>query len=189
MPAKFTGTKKPENWDRVANQELKRRDRVAAKKARKKLRAETRLWELEANQELKCRGKVAAKNARERERAERLKWSKEIQEELNRREKQRDSQEEKAWKGSKKFAQICRRFRRKIERREPPAFNVVKMYSNHNAKFTTYFDTYKVYVYGRVDPVAIFKKALDLTVEERRLKQVIKYVLSCHTLCSLNRLV
>ena len=47
---------------------------------------------------------------------------------------------------------------------------MIKTYSNHNAKFTTYFDTYKIYIYGRVDPVTVFKKALDLTVEDRRLK-------------------
>ena len=99
-----------------------------------------------------------------------MKWSKEIQSEETRRGKQRDLNEEKAWRGSKKFAQIRRCFRWKFERRKPPAYNVVKTYSNANAKFTTYFDTYKVYVYGRLDPVAVFKKALDLTVEERRLK-------------------
>ena len=33
-----------------------------------------------------------------------------------------------------------------------------------------YFDTYKIYVYGRVDPVGVFKKALDLTVEDHHLK-------------------
>ena len=42
---------------------------------------------------------------------------------------------------------------------------MVKTYSNADAKFTTYLDTYKIYVYGRVDPVAVFKKALDLTVK------------------------
>ena len=68
--------------------------------------------------------------------------------------KKRDLNEEKAWCGSKNFAQIHRRLRRKFERRKPPAFNVVKTHSNANAKFTTYFDTYKTYLYGRVDPVA-----------------------------------
>ena len=82
----------------------------------------------------------------------------------------RDLNEEKGWRGSKKIGKIRRQFRRKFERRKPPAFNVVKTYSNANAKFTTYFDTYKIYVYGRVDPVTVFKKALNMTVEERYLK-------------------
>ena len=98
-----------------------------------------------------------------------MKCSKEIQSEETRREKQRDLNEEKAWRGSKKSAQIRRRFRRKFERRKPPAFIVVKTYLNANAKFTTYFDTYKTYVYSRVDLVAVFKKALDLTVKKRKL--------------------
>ena len=55
------------------------------------------------------------------------------------------------------------------EKRCPPAFKVVRTYSNANARFTTYFDTYKVYVYGHADPVAVFKKALDMTVEARLL--------------------
>ena len=93
-----------------------------------------------------------------------------IQVEEIRLEIQRDLNEEKGWHGSKKFAQIRRRFRGKFERRKPPAFNAVKTYYNLNAKFTTYFDTYKIYVYGHVDPVAVCKKALDLTVEERRLR-------------------
>ena len=71
-----------------------------------------------------------------------------------------------------KIGQIRRRFRRKFEHvlRKLPTFNVVKTFSNHNAKFTSCFDTYKAYVYGRVDPVVVFKKALDLTLEGRGLK-------------------
>ena len=85
----------------------------------------------------------------------------------------RDLDEAKGWKGSKKFGQIRRRFRRKFEkldRRQPPSFDIVKTYSNANAKFTTYFDTYKVNVYGRVDPVVVFKKAIDMTIEARGLR-------------------
>ena len=131
-------------------------------------------WDHEADRELKRRGKAAQKitaaETKKRERAEFLKWNKEIQTEETCREILRDLNEEKGWRGSKKFGKIRRRFRRKFERRKPPAFNVVKTYSNSNAKFTTYFDTYKIYVYGRVDPVAVFKKALDLTVEDHKLK-------------------
>ena len=147
MPPKFIGKKKRENWYRDADHELKRRDKAAEKKT--------------------------AKETKKRERAEFLKWNKEIQSEEKRREILRDLEEAKTWnpKNTKKWAaQNRRRFRRKFERRRPPAFNVVKTYSNANAKFTTYFDTYKIYVYGRVDPVAVFKKALDLTVEDRKLK-------------------
>ena len=178
MPSKFIYKRKRENWRREAGRELKRRDEAVGKakavgkataaETRKRERAEASKWRLE--KERTRREKAAAAETKKRERAEFLKWSKEIQSEETRREKQRDLNEEKAWRGSKKFAQIRRHFRQKFERRKPPAFNVVKTYSNANAKFTTYFDTYKVYVYGRVDPVAVFKKALDLTVEERRLK-------------------
>ena len=174
MPSKFIGTKKRENWDREADRELQRRDKAIEKataiKTRRRERAEASKWNREIRTEQTRREKVTAAGTKKRERAEFLKWSKEIQAEETRREKQRDLNEEKAWRGSKKFAQIRRCFRRKFERRKPPAFNVVKTYSSTNSKFTTYFDTSKIYVYGRVDPVVVFKKALDLTVEERRLK-------------------
>ena len=145
MPRKFIGRKKRENWDREADRELKLRDKF-----------------MEREQ---------AKVTRERERVEFKKWEKEIKAEDVRREQLRDIGEAPSWKGSKRIGQIRRRFRRKFERvlRKLPTFNVVKTYSNGNARFTTYFDTYKVYVYDRVDPVVVFKKALDLTVEERRL--------------------
>ena len=146
MPPKFIGKKKRENWDADADRELKRRDKF-----------------MERQQ---------AKLTRERERAELNRWTKEIQAEGERRQKLRDIDESKSWHGSKKFGQIRRRFRRKFERvlRKLPTFNVVKTYSNANARFTTYFGTYKVYVYGRVDPAVVFKKTLDLTVEERSLR-------------------
>ena len=162
-----------ENWNLAADRELKRREKAvekaAATETTKCERAEASKWRREIEKEQTRREKAAAAGTKKRERAEFLKWSKEIQSEETHREKQRDLNEEKAWRGSKKFAQIRRRFRRKFKRRKPPAFNVVKTYSNANAKFTTYFDTYKTYVYGRVDPVAVFKKALDLTVKERKL--------------------
>ena len=113
-----------------------------------------------------------------------MKWSKEITEEKNRRkrvdekkerdaenhyQKQRDVEEAPGWRGSKKFGKIRRSFRRKFERRKPSSFKVVKTFSNANAKFTMYFDTYKTYLYGCVEPVEVFKKALEMTVEEHRL--------------------
>ena len=181
MPPKFIYKQKRENWGHEADRELKLRYKAAEKatatETRKRKRVEYLKWDKEIRKEQTRREKVTAAETRRRERDalkmsdnEHLKWNKEIQVEETRREKQRDLNEEKAWRGSKKFGQIRRRFRPKFERRKPPVFNVVKTYSNANAKFTTYFDTYKVYVYGRVDPVAVFKKALALTVEERRLK-------------------
>ena len=141
-----------------------------AAETKKRERTEASKWNKEIQKEQTRPEKVTATEAKKRERTEFLKWNKEIQVEEKRREKLRDLNEEKGWCGFKKIGKIRRQFRRKFERRKPPAFNVVKTYSNANAKFTTYFDTYKIYVYGRVDPVAVFKKALDLTVEERKLK-------------------
>ena len=167
---------KRENWDRDADRELRRREKRQEKKTaaetRKRERAEAVKWDREMREEQTRRTRVTATETCRREGAEANKWNKEIQTEEAQREKLRDLNEEKRWRGSQKIGQIHRPFRRKFERvlRKLPAFNVLKTYSNANAKFTTYFDTYKIYVYGRVDPVAVFKKALDMTVEERGLK-------------------
>ena len=121
-------------------------------------------WDGGADKELVLREKLIerlqAKATKSRERAERAKWDKEIQKEEQRREKLRDLNEEKGWRGSKKFGQTRRRFRKKFEGvlRKLPTFNVVKTYSNANAKFTSYFDTYKIYVYGRTDPALLCLK-------------------------------
>ena len=124
-------------------------------RTRKRERAEAVKWDREIQKEQTRRTKVTAAETKKRERTEFLKWNKEIQTEETRREILRDLNEEKGWRGSKKIGQIRRRFRRKFERvlRKLPTFNVVKTFSNHNAKFTSYFDTYKIYVYGRTDPV------------------------------------
>ena len=176
MSPKFIGKRKRENWDREADRELKRPDKAVEKRTatetKKRERPKFLKWNKEIEKEKQRRVRVTATETKKRERAEFLKWNKEIQKEETRREILRELNEEKGWHGSKKIGKIRRQFRRKFERRKPPASNVVKTYSNANAKFTTYFDTYKIYVYGRVDPVAVFKKALDfnLTVEERKLK-------------------
>ena len=188
MPSKFISTKKRENWDCEADRELKRRgkaaEKITAAETRKRERDEAAKWRREIGKEKTCREKIAAAEMRKREYKEFLKMSKEITEEKNRRkcvdekkerdaenlyQKQGDVEEAPGWHGSKKFGKIRRSFRRKFERRKPSSFKVVRTYSNANAKLTTYFDTYKTYVYGRVDPVAVFKKALDMTVEERQL--------------------
>ena len=167
---------KRENWDREADQKLRRREKRQEKKTaaetKKRERAEAVKWDREIQKEQTRRTKVTAAETKERERAEYLKWNKEIQTEEARREILRGVSEEKGWRGSKKIGQIRRRFRRKFERvlRKLPTFNVVKTYSNANAKFTTYFDTYKIYEYGRTDPVVVFKTAMDMTVEARGLR-------------------
>ena len=49
-------------------------------------------------------------------------------------------------------------------------FEVTKIQSNSNAKFTTYFDTYNVKINRPpVDPVYVFQKALNMTINERGL--------------------
>jgi hypothetical protein len=49
-------------------------------------------------------------------------------------------------------------------------FEVTKIQSNSNAKFTTYFDTYNVKINRPpVDPVDVFQKTLNITINERNL--------------------
>ena len=130
MPPKFIYKRKRENWDREADRELKRRDKVVEKEVaaetRKRERAEFLKWSKEIGEEKKRRVRVAVAGTKKRERAEFLKWNKEIQAEETRSEILRDLNEEKGWRGSKKFAQIRRRFRPKFERRKPPRLMSLK---------------------------------------------------------------
>ena len=73
-------------------------------------------WNREADKELARRDKKSAAETRRRERAEMVKWDREIRKEEQRREEFRDLKEAQGWRGSKKFGQIRRRFRRKFER-------------------------------------------------------------------------
>ena len=46
-------------------------------------------------------------------------------------------------------------------------FKIIKISSNSNARFTTYFDTYKVKINNYpVDPVSVFQKAMTMTINE-----------------------
>ena len=137
-----------ENWNRDADREVKRRERFIITENKNKLlqlqrarEKEIRTWTRGADRELKRRDKFM-----ERQQAKKTKV--------------RERAEAKKW--NKEI--------RAEEKRRPPAFNVVRTYSNADARFTTYFDTYKIYVYDSVDPVVVFKKALDLTVEGRGLR-------------------
>ena len=181
-----TMSKKPENWDREADREAERRDRFIRNENKKKARQlkkaldkETRLWTSQAEKEGKRRDrfieKLEAKNlvrlnrAREKETIE---WEKSSEKELGRRTRFMDRLHTKATraleqKEFKKWQKEIRANERRIRKLVP--FKVVRTFANANARFTTYFDTYKVYVYGPTDPVSVFQKAIDLTIEDRRL--------------------
>ena len=68
MPTKFIGTTKRENWDRKADRELKRRDKVVKKimpaETRRRERAEASKWRREIGKEETRRRKVAAAGTR-----------------------------------------------------------------------------------------------------------------------------
>ena len=69
----------------------------------------------------------------------------------------------------KKWQKEIRAHERRLRKLIP--FRVVRTFTNANARFTTYFDTYTVYVYGPTDPVAVFQKTIDLTIDYRGLVQ------------------
>ena len=107
--------------------------------------------------------------ARERETNE---WEKSSEKELERQKKFMDrfhAKETRAreQKEFKKCQKEVRANERRIRKLVP--FKVVRTFTNANAGFTTYFDTYKVYVYGPTDPVLVFQKAINLTIEDRGL--------------------
>ena len=51
-----------------------------------------------------------------------------------------------------------------------PSFEVIRVGSNSNAKFTTYFDSYTIKINRYpIDPVNVFQKTIDITINERGL--------------------
>ena len=130
-----------ENWGRDADRELRRRERFIITENKKKLSQLQRAREKEIRT-----------------------WTRESDRKLKRRDKFMERQQAKKTRARKRTEFKWNKEIRAEEKRRPPAFKVVRTYSNANARFTTYFDTYKVYVYGHADPVAVFKKALDMTV-------------------------
>ena len=165
-----------ENWDRDADRELRRRERFIItenKKKEKQLQRarekEIRTWTRESDREANRRGKflqkLEEKNLEKLQKAREKEintWEKESDCELKRRDKFMGRQQAKKTRARERaeFKKWNKEIRAE-EKRPPPAFKVVRTYSNANARFTTYFDTYKVYVYGHADPVAVFKRQLD----------------------------
>ena len=97
------------------------------------------------------------------------KWEREIRNEEKRR---RDAEEAAGLKGSKKFGQVRHRLRHKLENKKTylAPFEVIKIGSNSNVKFTTFFDTYNIKINKfPIDPVNVFQRALDITIDERGL--------------------
>ena len=99
-------------------------------------------------------------------------WTREAKKEGERRDKFLDKQEGKKTRAReraefRKWNKEIRSNERRTRKLVP--FKVVRTFTNANARFTTYFDTYKVYVYGPTDPVIVFQKAIDLTIEDRGL--------------------
>ena len=175
-----------ENWNREADREAERRDRFIDKENKKKeqqlkkaMEKETQLWTRQADKELDRRDrfveKLEAKNLERLNRArekETSVWEKSSAKEGERRTKFMDRLHAKATRAReqkefKKWQKEIRANERRIRKLVP--FKVVRTFANANARFTTYFDTYKVYVYGPTDPVSVFQKAIDLTVEDRGL--------------------
>ena len=99
-------------------------------------------------------------------------WENEADRELGRRDRFMERKQAKVTKAreraeARKWNKEIRAHERRLRKLIP--FKVVRTFTNANARFTTYFDTYKVYVYGPTDPVAVFQKAIDLTIDDRRL--------------------
>ena len=131
--------------------------------------------ERQQRQALDKEKRIEAKNAKRLNRArakETTIWEKSSTKELGRRTRFMDRLHAKTTRARervefKKWNKEIRANERRIRTLIP--FEVVRTFTNANARFTAYFDSYKVYVYGPVDPVAVFQKVIDLTINYRRL--------------------
>ena len=176
------------SWDREADRLAERRDQFIKKENKKKERQlekarekETKLWTNQADRELDRRDrfleKLEEKNMERLNRArarETSVWERSSENELERQRNFMDRFHTKATRARErkeflKWQKEIRANERRIRKLIP--FKVVRTFTNANARFTTYFDTYKVYIYGPTDPVAVFQKAINLTIEDRGLVQ------------------
>lgn len=134
--------KKNKAIEKVRLKEQQRLQRQLAKEDRKRIKQETRKWEREIKQEEKRKAKVLD-NLR--------------------------------WKGSNKLRKTRAKLQNELkkihkQRSRLDPFEVIKIKSNSNQKFTTYFDTYSVKINQfPVDPVEVFQKAINMTITERGL--------------------
>ena len=146
------------NEERLRRRQMRKKEELKYRQMREKEEL------MRKKEELKLR-KIREKEERMRKKAEEArlkketqKWEKEIRDEEKRRERENKKEERKR-----------ERERKKAEKRKPP-FEVIKTGSNSNAKFTTYFDTYTIKINKYpIDPVNVFQKALDMTINERGL--------------------
>ena len=159
--------RKKEDWTIEADRLAVRRDRFIEKENKKKERQLQKA--LEKEKKLEAKNLVRLNRARERETN---KWMAESAKEGERQTRFMDRLHAKTTRARerkefKKWQKEIRANERRIRKLVP--FKVVRTFTNANARFTTYFDTYTVYVYGPTDPVAVFQKAIDLTIEDRGL--------------------
>ena len=141
-------------------QRLKQREQEKARLFRAK--------EREKIQRLKQREQEKRQKAMEQIRQrERRKVQREIEKEERRRVKlSRDQLEKETKKWEREIRQGEKR-RQKFVSNEP-TFELIKTGSNANARFTTYFDSYRIKINKYpIDPADVFKSAMEKTINDR----------------------
>ena len=179
-----TRVSKQREFERLEKEIGERREHLKEERSRRRQmrKKEEKEFRQMREREERTRKKEEEKEERMRKKAdedrlkkETQKWKKEIRdEEVRRRREERERRRE-----TKKEHERKERFRiakkkleskfKKIGKRKPP-FEVIKVGSNSNVKFTTYFDSYiiKINKYPN-DPVNVFQKAIDMTINDREL--------------------
>ena len=164
--------KEEEKIRRIKQKERERLQRLKQKEQEKREKAMERVRKKEQRKFLQMRKKEELVRKRENQtrlKKETQKWEREIKKEEKRQARVLDDLK---WRGKKKFGDIRRKLDnklKKIGKRKPP-FEVIRVGSNSNAKFTTYFDSYNIKINRYpIDPVNVFQKAIDMTINERGL--------------------
>ena len=119
---------------------LKQREQEKRQKAMEQIRQRERR---KVQREIEKEERRGVKLSRDQLERETKKWEREIRKEEKRRQK---------------FVSIG------------PTFEIIKIGSNANARFTTYFDSYKVKINSYpLDPADVFKQAMNKTINDRGL--------------------
>ena len=138
--------------ERLRRRQMRKKEELKFRQMREKVELIRKKEELKLQKIREKEERVRKKAEEARLKKETQKWEKEIRDEEKRRERERKKEE------------------RKRERERKPPFEVIKVGSNSNVKFTTYFDSYNIKINKYpIDPVNVFQKASDMTINERGL--------------------
>ena len=164
--------------ERLRRRQMRKKEEKEFRQMREREELTRRNEEVKLQKRREKEERMRKKADEDRLKKETKKWKKEIRDEEKRRkreERERRREIKKEYERKERFRIAKKKLESKLKKigksgkRKPP-FEVIKVGSNSNAKFTKYFDSYTIKINKYpIDPVNVFQKAIDITTNERGL--------------------